>query len=204
MPFLALFRSTQPRLFTTGVSLGMVSLLGLVSCSRTVDNFAPRISITSPEGGASKTKVAVIAGYAMDDTGITKLTLNDKPLQRTGGTDKIAYFKINTDLTAGKGQYIIKAYDREGHVGTSTLNLKVDSQKPTLSIKSFERGRGGVLRVTGVATDNVQVAAVLIDGKPATISPQKRVNFQGQTTGLYADIEVRDSAGNKATLRLQR
>lgn len=174
----------------------------LCACSRAADHFSPRISITSPVNGIVKSYPVVIAGYVMDDVGITKMTINDQPLPQSGGTEKIARFQYKTDKR-DVTKYTIKAYDPSGHVSTSVIQLKLDQKKPSFSIKNFER-RGRTIRIIGVATDDTEVTSLTIDGRPVVISPARRVEFQAETTGVYADLAVYDAAGNKATLRLQR
>ena len=176
----------------------------LSGCTRTTDNFAPRIFITSPaSGGVSQIKNPMVKGYVLDDTGVTKITVNGKSIPIKAGTTKIANFEFQAQVQGAKADYALAAYDAAGHETKQALPISVDNVKPTLSVKSFTRfGRNGI-RVTAVATDNIQVAQVTVDGNRLNITPGKRGEIYAETTGIYADIEVLDQAGNKTFVRAQ-
>lgn len=148
----------------------------------------------------SQSKTPTVKGYALDDVGITRLTVNGKSIPIQAGTRKIANFEFKAQVNGAKADYQIAAYDAAGNEGKLTLPISVDTVKPSLSLKSFERV-GKIIRVTGVATDNMQVAQVIVDGNRLNINPGKRVEFYAETTGIYADIEVYDAAGNKTNIR---
>lgn len=183
------------------LALCLLPLLG--SCSRTTDNFAPRIFITSPgDGGTSQTKNPLIKGYVMDDTGVTRITVDGKAVPIQPGSEKIARFQFQAQVKGDSGQYTLDAYDAAGHDSRQTVSVKVDAVPPTISVRAFERS-GNLIRVSGVVTDNTEVAQILVDGNRLNITPGKRVEFYAQTTGIYADIEAEDTAGNKANVRAQ-
>lgn len=190
------------RLFVPLLALASTALLS--GCARTTDNFAPRIFITSPaSGGVSQIRNPVVKGYVLDDTGVTRITVNGKGVPIQAGTTKIANFQFQAQVQGAKANYDIVASDAAGHDTRMSLPISVDATKPVLSVKQFTRfGRNGI-RVTGVATDNVQVAQVIVDGNRLNITPGKRVEFYAETTGIYADIEVFDMAGNKTFVRAQ-
>lgn len=180
-------------------ALALVALLS--GCTRPTDNFAPHIVISSPsDGGVSKTRNPLVKGYALDDVGVTRITVDGKSIPIKPGSRKIANFEFQAKVTGASGQYTINAFDAAGHDGKLVLSISVDNIKPQINLKAFER-RGRTITVTGVATDNNQVAQVVVDGNRLNITPGKRVEFFAQTTGIYADIEVYDAAGNKANIR---
>lgn len=176
----------------------------LSGCARTADNFAPRIFVTSPAGGGvSQSRSPVVKGYVLDDTGVTRITVNGKNVPIKSGTKKIANFEFQAQVQGATANYSISAFDAAGHETKVDLPISVDATKPVLSVKEFTRfGRNGI-RVTGVATDNIQVAQIIVDGNRLNITPGKRVEFFAETTGIYADIEVYDQAGNKTFVRAQ-
>ena len=188
----------------SGLLLAAGFALLLSACSRTTDNFAPRIFITSPSGGGvSQSRTPTIKGYVLDDTGVKSITVNGKPVALQSGTSKIANFQFQAQVQGSSSTYKIAARDESGHETTLDLPVSVDAARPVLSIKSFTRfGRNGI-RVNGVATDNIQVAQVIVDGNRLNITPGKRVEFMAETTGIYADVEVYDLAGNKTFVRAQ-
>lgn len=184
------------------IALALAAFLS--GCSRTTDNFAPRIVISSPsDGGMSPSKTPTVKGYALDDTGVTKITVNGKSIPIQAGSRKIANFQFATQVSGPKSVYEIAAYDAAGNESTLSLPITVDAEKPQINLKAFERA-GRVIRVSGVATDNVQVSQILVDGNRLNITPAKRVEFYAETTGIYADIEVYDAAGNKTNIRAQK
>lgn len=184
--------------------LALLAALPLGACNRTADTFKPRIVITSPDGGGvSRASNFVVRGYALDDQGVTGLTVDGKPVSLQAGGLKIANFEFRSLVQGNRGEYTIRARDAAGNESTLRLPVSVDGTDPALSVTRFERERN-VIRVAGVATDNNRVAQVLVDGNRLNIIPGARVEFYAETTGIYADVEVRDAAGNVTTRRVQR
>lgn len=139
----------------------------------------------------------------MDDVGVTRITVDGKDTPILPGSAKIARFQFQAQVQGESGKYELKAYDAAGHGSASTVTITVDNTKPAISVKTFER-RGRSIRVTGIVTDDVQVSQVIVDGNRLNITPGKRVEFYAETTGIYADIEAYDAAGNKVNVRAQR
>ncbi|GAA0518778.1 hypothetical protein GCM10008937_27930 [Deinococcus depolymerans] len=173
--------------------------LTLGSCARTNDTFTPHISVTS-EGSASRQNSFLIQGYVLDDTGVTQIAVDGKPIPIEPGSDKLARFRFQTLLNTPTGRYTITARDAAGNEGTLVLPVSVDPARPVIRVTRFERS-GNTVRVAGTATDNVRVAQIVVDGNRLNITPGPSVDFYAETTGIWADIEVTDGAGNRATLR---
>lgn len=179
--------------------LAALPLLG--SCNRTVDTFKPRITITSAGGeGVSREKSFVIDGYAIDDTGVTQVTVDGKAIPILPGSRKLAHFQFKTLIQGEKGEYTITASDAAGHKTILKLPVSVDPTPPVIRVTRFEKS-GNQIRVAGVVSDNNRVAQVLVDGNRLNITPGQKVDFYAETTGIWADIEAHDAAGNKTTLR---
>ncbi|ABF45086.1 MULTISPECIES: PilN domain-containing protein [Deinococcus] len=180
----------------------LAPLLG--GCTRTADTFKPRIVITSPDGGGvSRERSFTVRGYVLDDQGVAQITVDGKAIPIQPGSRKIANFAFQTQLTAERGQYTIRARDKAGNESTLVLPVAVDTTPPAVQVTRFERD-GNVVRVTGVATDNNRVAQVSVDGNRLNITPGARVEFYAETSGSFADIQVIDGAGNVAKLRAGR
>lgn len=176
----------------------------LGACDRSADTFQPRIVITSPDGGGvSQSRNFVVKGYVIDDQGVSELTVSGRALPLTAGSRKIAYFQFQTQVTGNRGEYTLRARDAAGNESTLRLPVSVDGTNPVLKVTRFERERN-VVRVTGVATDENRVAQVIVDGNRLNVTPGRRVDFYAETTGVYADIEVRDAAGNVTKLRARQ
>lgn len=181
--------------------LACLPLLGtlLGSCNRTADTFKPHISITE-SGSISKDKSFVVDGYAMDDTGVTRITVDGKSIPIMPGSNKLARFQFKTLIQGEKGEYTITAEDAAGNKSTMKLPVSVDPILPTIRVTRFEKN-GNAIRVAGVASDNNRVEQVMVDGNRLNITPGQKIDFYAETTGIWADIEVIDAAGNKAKLR---
>ncbi|MFN8509648.1 MAG: hypothetical protein U0Z75_03655 [Deinococcaceae bacterium] len=180
----------------------MALALGLVACKRENDGFSPKIVVTEPEAdqiSADHTKR--VRGYVVDDHGIERIDVNGFPLfvasqGMSQGAPKIQAFDFQSDVRAGKAAYVIRATDTDGLKSTRVLPIQVDAQKPKLSITQAER-RAGVTRIVGVATDNVKVKEVRIDGSPLEIQPSARVEFYFESSQSQASIVVEDAVGNR-------
>lgn len=191
------------KMFRHPVCLSALLLL-LPSCERNIDHFPPRIVITHPEGrGASQTRSLIVKGYVLDDVGISKITVDGQPVQIKPGSRKIARFEFQATIEGQKDEFKIRAVDQSGHESTLPLPVSIDKIKPKLSLKSFERV-GNTVRVSGVATDNLMVSQILIDGGRLNIKPGKRVEFFAETKGVYADVKVLDSALNAVMIRAKK
>lgn len=190
------------RLPALAVTLPALVLLG--SCNRTADTFKPRLTISSDTGGSgvSREKTLTVDGYALDDTGVVAITVDGKAVPMQPGSRKLARFRFTADLHGGKRQYTVVARDAAGNADTLVLPITVDSAPPSVTMGRFERS-GNTVRVSGVAADNNEVREVTVDGNRLNITPGRRVEFYAETTGIYADIQVTDAAGNVTSKRAQ-
>ncbi|MDB5044324.1 MAG: hypothetical protein JWQ08_374 [Deinococcus sp.] len=179
------------------VALGM----SLGSCARTVDTFKPRIVISSPDGGGvSRERSFTVQGYALDDVGVTRLTVDGQAIPIPVGSRKIANFQFKTLVQGSKGKYTIKATDAAGNESTLVLPISVDAVNPVIKVTQVEKA-GNVVRVSGVATDNTRVVQVIDVGNRLKIKPGTSVQFNAEPTGIYADVQAIDAAGNSSKLR---
>ena len=175
----------------------------LAGCAREADTFQPRIIITQPEvGSISRQNSSIVRGYVMDDRGVESIRVNNQPLQLREGSRKIVPFAFKTSTTTNRADYVIEATDSAGHTVKVELPLRFDPNPPKLEITKLERD-GTTLRITGVATDDVKVAAITVDGSKLGVSGRRSVPFYAESTGQYVDVVVTDVAGNKTTKRVQ-
>ena len=189
----------------TVLLLLLAPLLGalLGSCARKADTFKPRIVVTSPDGGGvGRAREFTIRGYALDDQGVTRITVDGKSIPIQPGSRKIANFAFQTQVPGKGATYLIGAMDAVGNKSVLEVPIRVDGQPPVLKATRTERS-GNLIRVTGVATDDNGVTEILVDGKRLNITAGTRVDFYAETTGIYADLEAVDSAGNRTRLRAQ-
>lgn len=180
----------------------LAPLLG--GCARTADTFKPRIVVTSPDGGGvGRARDFTVKGYALDDQGVTRITVDGKAIPIQPGSRKIANFEFETQVQGTRGELTIGAFDAAGNKSLLVLPVTVDAAPPTVRVTRFERS-DNVVRVTGIATDNNRVAQILVDGNRLNITSGSRVDFYAETSGVYADLQVIDGAGNVTRLRAQR
>lgn len=175
----------------------------LASCAGRSDTFKPRIVVTNPDGGgASTTRSFVVSGYVFDDQGVRSVEVQgvNVPLQAVG--EKIQPFSFRTLIQGDRAEYSIRASDTSGNVSVLNLPVRVDTVKPSVRVTRLER-EGKTIRISGVATDDQKVAQVSVDGTRLNITPGTRVEFYAETSGAYAEIQVRDAAGNTVKLRAQ-
>ncbi|MFC3835144.1 MULTISPECIES: hypothetical protein [Deinococcus] len=191
-------RSLVTVLSAGAVAVGLASSLG--SCARTTDTFKPRITISNADGAASRARSFVVDGYVLDDTGVTQITVDGTPIPILPGSRKLARFQFKTLIQGSTGKYTITAQDAAGNRSTVILPVTVDAQRPAISVTRFERS-GTLIRVTGTARDNTRVVQMLVDGNQINITPGREVEFYAETTGIWADLEAVDAAGNRVTLR---
>ena len=180
----------------------LIPMLG--SCNRTTDTFKPRITIQGGKGGVgvSQQKVFTVTGYVLDDTGVTSITVDDRPVPIEPGSRKLARFRFTADVKGGKGTYKIVARDAAGNKDVMNLPVTIDTAPPIINVTRFER-TGNVVRVSGTAKDNDSVQEITVDGNRLNITPGPIVEFYAETTGVYADLQVRDNAGNITKKRAQ-
>ncbi|UQN06853.1 hypothetical protein [Deinococcus sp. QL22] len=193
-------RSSAARLLiAAALPLALGSVLS--SCARTVDTFKPRIVISSPDGGGvSRQRNFTVQGYALDDIGVTRLSVDGKAIPIPANSRKIANFQFKTVVQGSKGQFTIKATDAAGNESTLVLPISVDAVNPAIKVAQFERS-GNQIRVSGVATDNTRVVQIIVDGNRLNITPGPRVQFYAETSGVYADVQAIDAAGNSTIFR---
>ena len=188
--------------FRAALALTGAALLG--GCAREADTFQPLIMITSPkDGGITSAKDLHIKGYILDDTRPLQLTINGEVVPLTAGEDDIKIKFFSYQPAAGsENTFELQAKDAAGNISNMTLNVNVDAEAPVLNITSFEQF-GKTIRVTGTATDNDRVEEVLIDGRRINITQGQKVTFYAETQGIWADLTVRDRAGNIAERRVE-
>jgi len=182
--------------------LSLAPLLG--GCARTADTFKPRIVVTSPDGGGvGRARDFTVKGYALDDQGVTRVTVDGKAIPLQPGSRKIANFEFETRVQGARSEITLAALDAAGNKSVLVLPVTVDAEPPTIQVTRFERS-GNVIRVTGVASDDTRVAQILVDGNRLNITSGSRVDFYAETSGVYADLQAIDGAGNVARLRAER
>lgn len=180
--------------------LALLPALLLAGCARTVDQFKPQIVITSPQGGAvSANKSFTLRGYVLDDRSVSSLKVQGHAVPVKGGSH-ITPFSYQTTISGKETTLKIEAKDSAGNVSKLDMPITVDTQAPKITVTKMEK-EGKTIRLSGVVTDNTAVVQVIVDGNVLNITSGPSTEFYAETSGIYADIQAKDGAGNAATLR---
>lgn len=179
----------------------------LLGCTRELDQFAPQIVIVRPKSDITPNSSVTIEGYAWDDKGIIKLTINGKTDLLAKGEfagqygRKIVRFKFPAKQIEGNAlKYELRAVDAARNAGTRVISVIVDLKKPTIEIQGVESQPDSVV-VRGTANDNRKVQTVFINGEPMNISPGSEVQFYRVVRRSRANtisIRALDGVGNEA------
>lgn len=192
-------------------AVALLLLLVLAGCVGRSDSLAPRIAITDPRSGATRsTDALTISGFAMDDSGISSIRVDgadllENPLyanERGKGLINFAFTKPN--VADGELTMVLEVTDVSGRTTTETYVLTLDATPPTVELTTVEALGNGRLRVEGVARDNIALSSVRINDVPLAFTPGDEFSF----SVLVADVEdgqvvVEDGAGNRASAPLR-
>ena len=191
--------------------------LSVSNTSSSPDTQEPTISIILPTVGTAISDSVYIVTSNSDDVGITKTELYvDGQWSKTD----IIYpyvFKLDTNtLTNGNHNFVAKAYDWAGNMGTSssvTLNVNnesstPDTQDPVVTITTPADGStvSDTVNISATATDNVGVTlmAISVNGQQKATSSSGSISFSWNTitesNGSYTIlVTASDAFGNTGT-----
>ena len=199
--------STRLQLSLTALSL----VLLLTACVGRSDSLAPRIAITDPRSGATRsTDALTISGYAMDDSGITSIRVDGSDLlanplyanERGKGLINFAFTKPN--VADGELTMVLEVTDNSGRTTTETYVLTLDATPPTVELTTVEALGNGRLRVEGVARDNIALSSVRINDVPLAFTPGDEFAFSVLVASVPdGQVVVEDGAGNRVSVPLQ-
>lgn len=105
----------------------------------------PRLTVSSPEKGASLAGAVSVVGFAVDDDGVDHVEYSlDGGAPQTVTTQSAFSFSL-PDLPAGAHKLVLKAVDIGGVAGTSTeVSFVSVPQPPTVSLGSIVAATGAV------------------------------------------------------------
>lgn len=164
---------------------------------------APRVTIIDPPSGAIRSAdTLLVRGYAMDDSGIRSLRVNnrellDDPLYASERGRRLIYFQFTASPRNNRFSAVITATDTAGKETTIDLQIEIDTIPPEVVLNPRQNLGGGRVRISGVARDNDMVQSISVAGQPLSFLPVREKEF---TIDLPASedmvVEVRDRAGN--------
>jgi hypothetical protein len=165
--------------FDTSFGYGRVNAYKVAAAAlagKSSDTSAPTVSILSPSAGASVSGTVTISGTAVDNVGVTGVTLwVDGQLNSTCSSLSFSCAWATSAYASGTHTITVQASDAAGNTGSAseTLSLAVvaapaDTQAPSVKILSPTSGStvNGNVQVAASATDNVGVTqvAIYLDG----------------------------------------
>jgi hypothetical protein len=179
------------------------------------DSQAPKVSITSPVGGAvlSGNNVTVLIS-ASDNIGVAKVELYKDEILINAGVSSPYQFTWNTTADADGGHRLLaKAYDIAGNIGSSTLvnvttNNTPDAVAPLVSITYPTNGAiiSGNVSIKAFATDNIGVVSMkcYVDNKLITSSASNSISCSWNTNkaakGAHViNVSASDVVGNSGS-----
>lgn len=202
--------AAMPRRFLTLCAALLTGAL-LTSCVGRPDSLAPRIAITDPRSGATRsTEALTISGYAMDDSGIASIRVDGADLladplyanERGKGLVNFAFTKPN--VADGELTMVLEVTDVNGRTSSETYVLTLDATPPTVELTTVEALGNGRLRVEGVARDNIALSSVRINDVPLAFTPGAEFTFSVLVNAVPdGQVVVEDGAGNRTAAPLQ-
>jgi hypothetical protein len=179
----------------------------LIGCARELDQFAPQIVIIRPKSDITPNSSVTIEGYAWDDKGIIKLTINGKTDLLAKGEfanqygRKIVRFKFAANKLENNAlKYELRAVDASRNAGTRAISVTVDTKKPTIEIQAVESQIDSII-IRGEAKDNRKVQTVFMNGEPMNVSPGSEVQFYRvirRSRARTISVRALDGVGNEA------
>lgn len=163
------------------------------------DNTPPDVAIASPLNNAYlNTPTINVTGTATDSISwINSVSVNGVPAQLTGET----FTASNIQLTEGTNAITAEAVDAAGNKGTSTTSVILDTIPPKITLEPVPSiTNKPQLTIAGKVEDASPIAALTIDGSPATLSNNAFTATINLTEGNNnIAIAATDKAGNTAS-----
>lgn len=182
----------------------------LTACLTRRDAMAPMITIVDPANGTARNADDIIVrGYAMDDSGIRAIrvdntdllsaeTYNNEPGKR------LVPFAFRTGQRSDRFAANIVVEDTSGRTVTLPYELIIDTTPPTIELSEVTPLGNGYVRVVGVARDDNAVQSIVIAGATLPFIPQAEQPFNSDVpSSEVMEIVVTDSAGNATSQALQ-
>jgi hypothetical protein len=208
-------KSVWPHVVAALVILVFAGSAGARSAEITDDTTPPTVSITTPaEGETVTTNPLIVSGVASDDVRVAKVevAIDGGPYWPARGTTDWTLSIDTSALGNGTHTLAVRATDSSGNTADAERTIAIssggDSAVPTVSITSPARGAtvSGLLTVSGVAADNVQVATVevKVGGGPYELASGTTAWAVTIDTTAYGDghrtltARATDTSGNKA------
>jgi hypothetical protein len=197
---------------TPWIWLAVLATLTLSACVRRADAAPPIVTVTSPQCGAVRTADAVVVnGYAFADEGVKAIRvippdgaardLMADAIYTTDRGKRLVPFAFRAgQLSDGSWAAAIEVEDVRGLSSRLDCSLQIDNNPPTLELNPLEAVSSTLVRVSGVARDNQQLASIRINDVNVPVGQQQERPFTVEVAlraGETATVTVVDQAGNQ-------
>ncbi len=165
-----------------------------VEVAWTIDNTAPVITITSPDGATSLHGEAVRIEGTVTDTSPVTVIAEGRPVQLDGSR-----FEFTKMLSEGENQSVVKVTDAAGHTTEHTVTILRDTAPPVVQLSVLPATvASATFKVTGaLSEDNCRV---FVNGEEATVDGRRfRFNLPLEPGANPFIVVVRDAGGLEAT-----
>lgn len=195
---------------TTLLALAAALVPSVTACLARSDSSSPIIAITEPKSGTTRSAVDLrIRGYAMDDAGVASIRvdgadlLQDPLYAAERGKQLVQFAFTKPNLTDGELTLVLEVTDVHGRTTTETYLLTLDATPPTVELTRVEGAGSGRVRVEGVASDNIRLTSIRVNGVPIAFTPGREFAFSVLVDAEEnGEVVVEDSAGNRTTQAL--
>ena len=184
----------------------------MTGCFGRSDSALPQLTITEPRSGAISSSSGLrIRGFASDDSGIDKILVDGSDLLASPvyaaerGKRLIEFAFSKPDLADGELHIALAVVDINGNTVEHDYTIILDATPPEVTLTNVSNVAGNQVRVEGVATDNIGLASIRVNGVALAL-PAGAPEFQFSV--LVERIEdgqvgVEDGAGNQTVRSLQ-
>jgi len=178
-----------------------------VKITRLRDTSPPEITVSSPRNNIIITGTTIdVSGLVRDNVGVALVKINDQEAEISKGTFRLSGFP----LALGKNLLNIIAEDgAENRSETKTLVVvrKRDTIAPVVTIIRPAKGsevRAESVTVSGRVTDNIKVASVTVNGRPAKVTKGEFTleRYLLRVGNNSIIVKAKDAEGNKATRKV--
>jgi hypothetical protein len=189
----------------------LLAELGAASIQPPTDSEAPKVSISSPQTGATLGTSLVVKATVTDNVGVTKADLLVDGAVNASRT--AAPYEFNLTLGAGQHTLTVNGYDAAGNMGTASASITVDggttpppdTEAPRVTITAPAGGArlGPTFTLRATITDNqgVSKAEAAVDGNVIAMLSSAPFDFTVSLAAGQHTLAVygHDAAGNKGT-----
>ena len=170
---------------------------GAIVSRKNLDATPPHLLITTPESGLITNNPSInITGVAIDDTFVSTIYFNSKPLFIELSEKKL-HFTQTISLHQGSNVLSLKAVDITGKETKIAHEVILDLSAPFVSIENVVKQSDDAWLVTGHVTDENSIEFFSLNGKEKLIPRDTHdIPFGERVEGNRLHFIVKDLAGN--------